>query len=105
MRLPRSSKYWSEADGRAVIEAWRRSGESRSAFARRQGLQTKRLKYWAGRLSRADGPSRTLALVPATVVGPELCAVIRAGEVTIELSSATPEQVAAIAQALARSTS
>jgi transposase-like protein len=105
MRLPRSSKYWSEAEGRAVIEAWRRSGESRSAFARRHGLQTKRLKYWAGRLSRADGPVRTLALMPATVVGADLSAVIRAGEVTIELSSATPEQVATIAQALARSTS
>jgi transposase-like protein len=105
MRLPRSSKYWSEADGRAVIEAWRRSGESRSAFARRHGLQTKRLKYWAGRLSRTDGPARTLTLVPATVVGAGLSAVIRAGEVTIELSSATPEQVAAIAQVLARSTS
>ena len=102
MRLPRSSKYWSEADGRAVIEAWRRSGESRSAFARRHGLQTKRLKYWAGRLSRGDGSARTLALVPATVVGAELSAVIRAGEVTIELSSATPEQVATIAQALVR---
>jgi transposase-like protein len=105
MRVPRSSKYWSEADGRAVIEAWRRSGESRSAFARRHGLQTKRLKYWAGRLARADGPGRTLALVPATVVGAELSAVIRAGEVTIELSSATPEQVAEIARALARPTS
>jgi hypothetical protein len=43
-----------------------------------------------------------LALVPATVVGAELAAVIRAGQVTIELSSATPEQVASIAQALAR---
>jgi len=42
-------------------------------------------------------------LVPATVVGAELSAVIRVGEVTIELASATPEQVAAIAQVLARS--
>jgi hypothetical protein len=88
-----------------VIEAWRRSGESRSAFARRHGLQAKRLRYWAGRLSRAEAPARTLALVPATVVGAELSAVIRAGEVTIELSSATPEQVATIAQALTRPTS
>jgi hypothetical protein len=105
MRLPTSSKYWSEAEGRAVIEAWRRSGESRAGFARRHGLQTKRLKYWAGRLSRAAEPTRRLALVPATVVGAELSAVIRAGEVTIELASATPEQVATIAQALARSSS
>jgi hypothetical protein len=105
MRLPTSSRYWSEAEGRAVIEAWRRSGESRSAFAKRHGLQTKRLRYWAGRLPRAEEPARTLALVPTTVVGAELSAVIRAGEVTIELSSATPEQVATIAQALARSAS
>jgi transposase-like protein len=105
MRLPTSSRYWSEAEGRAVIEAWRRSGDSRSAFARRHGLQAKRIRYWAARLSRAEEPTGTLALVPATVVGAELSAVIRVGEVTIELSSATPEQVATIAQALARPTS
>jgi len=45
-----------------------------------------------------------LALVPAAVVGAELAAVIRIGEVSIELSSTTPEQVASIAHALARST-
>lgn len=105
MRLPRSSKYWSEADGRAVVEAWRRSGESRSAFAKRHGLQTRRLKYWAGRLSRAEEPVRRLALVPATIVGAELSAIIRVGDVAIELSSATPEQVATVAQVLARSAS
>jgi hypothetical protein len=104
MRLPRSSKYWSEADGRAVIEAWHRSGEPSAVFARRHGLQSKRLKYWAARLSRADEPASTLGLVPATVVGAELAAVIRAGAVTIELSNVTPEQVATIAQALTRPT-
>ncbi len=45
-----------------------------------------------------------LSLVPAAVVGTELTAVIRAGEVTVELTSATPDQIAAIAQALARPT-
>jgi len=38
------------------------------------------------------------------VVGAELTAVIRVCEVTIELTSATPAQIAAVAQALARST-
>jgi hypothetical protein len=43
--------------------------------------------------------------VPATVVGTaDLAAVIRAGEATIELSSVTPDQIAAIARALARPT-
>ena len=69
-------------------------------FARRHGWQSKRIKYWAGRLSRVTQPAPTLGLVPATVAGAEFAAVIRAGEVTIELASATPEQVAAIAQAL-----
>jgi hypothetical protein len=103
MRLP-TSKYWSEAEGRAVIEAWRRSGETAPVFARRHGLRSNRIKYWAGRLSRPEEPAPTLALVPATVVGAELAVVIRIGEVTIELSSAAPAQIAAIAQALARPT-
>ena len=28
-------RYWREADARVVVEAWRRSGESLSPFARR----------------------------------------------------------------------
>jgi hypothetical protein len=87
-----------------VIKAWRQSGEPAAVFARRHGLQSKRIKYWVGRLSRAEDPAPTLALalVPATVVGAELAAVIRAGEVTVELTSATPDQIAAIARALTR---
>lgn len=104
MRLPRSSKYWREADGRAVVEAWRRSGDPAAVFARRHGLQSRRIKYWSGRLSGPETSAATLGLVPATVVGAELAAVIRVGEVTIELAGATPEQVAAVAQALARVT-
>lgn len=87
-----------------MVEAWRRSGETAPVFARRHGLRSNRIKYWAGRLSRAEEPASTLALVPATVVGTELAAVIRAGKVTIELSSVTPEQIAMIAQVLARPT-
>jgi hypothetical protein len=72
-------------------------------FARRHGLHAKRLAYWNQRLSRAE-PAPTLSFVRATVVSADLAAVIRTGGVTVELSSATPEQIAAIAQALARST-
>lgn len=85
-----------------MIEAWRRSGEPKAAFAKRHGLQPKRLRYWAGRLAHEQEAARPLALLPATVVGAALSAVVRADDVTIELSDATPEQVAAIAQALAR---
>lgn len=103
MRLPTSSRYWSAAQGRAVIEAWRRSGETAPVFARRHRLRANRIKYWAERLSRAEEPTPAVSLVPATVVGiAELAVVIRAGEATIELSSVTPDQIAAIARALAR---
>lgn len=104
MGLPTSSNYWSEAEGRAVIEAWQRSGEPVAVFARRHGVQSKRIKYWSGRLARAEAPAATLSIVPAMVVGTEVAAVIRVGDVIIELSDATPEQVAAIAHALARPT-
>lgn len=87
-----------------MIEAWRRSGEPGPVFARRHGLRANRLKYWAARLSRAEEAAPTLALVPATVVGAELAAVIRVCDVTIELTSATPDQIATVAQALARPT-
>jgi hypothetical protein len=72
MGLPTSSRYWSAAQGRVVVEAWRQSGEAAAVFARRHGLQPKRLRYWATQLSRAEGPS--LTLVP--VMGAEMAAVI-----------------------------
>ena len=88
-----------------MIEAWRRSGDPAPVFARRHGLRSNRIKYWAERLLQgAEEQAPTLALVPATVTGTELAAVIRVGEVMIELSSATPEQVATIAQVLTRPT-
>jgi transposase-like protein len=101
--LPTSSKYWSEEQGRAVVEAWRQSGEPATVFARRHGLHAKRLAYWNRRLSR-DEPAPTLSLVRATVISADLAAVIRIGGVTVELSNATPDQIAVIAQALARPT-
>lgn len=53
---------WSIAVGRQMVEAWRRSGESRSAFARRHGLGAHRVTYWiervAGKSSRAGSGAR-----------------------------------------------
>ena len=37
---------WSEADGRRLVAAWRRSGESRAAFGRRYDIAVHRLHYW-----------------------------------------------------------
>ena len=37
---------WSDADGKRVVGAWQRSGESRAAFGRRYGIPVHRLYYW-----------------------------------------------------------
>ena len=104
-KFPDVSNYWSEDEGRRVVKAWQRSGENATAFARRHGLRAKRLVYWSKRLATSATAS-TVSFAPAAVVGPdEVAAVIRTPSgIAIELASATPEQIAAVANALARST-
>jgi transposase-like protein len=106
-KFPELSSYWSEDEGRRVVEAWQRSGENATAFARRHGLRAKRLVYWSKRLALATSmPAPTVSFVPAAVVAAdEVAAIIRApGGIAIELASASPEQIAAVAHALARLT-
>lgn len=43
-------RYWRAADARIVVDAWRRSGEGLGAFARRHGINRRRLGRWAGQL-------------------------------------------------------
>jgi len=52
-------RYWREADGRAVVTAWRRSGEPLSSFARVHGVKAQRIAWWATRLqASASEPVR-----------------------------------------------
>ena len=46
-------RYWREADARVLVEAWRNSGETLSGFARRHGVEPRRLARWVSRLSGA----------------------------------------------------
>ena len=48
---PGKGERWSEEVGRAMLEAFRESGEGQSAFARRHGLNSQRIYYWQQRLS------------------------------------------------------
>ena len=100
--FPDPRGYWSEKEGRRAVEAWRRSGESAAAFARRHRIRAKRSK-------RLPGPPTIVSLVRATVVEPEpdeLAVVIRIPSgIAIEITSATPTSIAAIATALAKSPS
>jgi hypothetical protein len=47
--------YWREGDARVVVNAWRNSGETLAGFARRQGVERKRLARWVRRLEGAAG--------------------------------------------------
>jgi hypothetical protein len=44
-------QYWHAADAALVVSAWQESGSSMSAFARRQGLDPRRLMRWRRRLA------------------------------------------------------
>lgn len=50
------SRYWRGADAEHVLEAWRQSGASGAAFARRHGLSVRRLLRWRDRLKRSSAP-------------------------------------------------
>ena len=49
-------RVWSEAEGKRIVAAWRRSGVSRAAFGRRTGIAVHRLHYWITKGDRADRP-------------------------------------------------
>lgn len=105
-KFPEPSSYWSEDDGRRAVEAWQQSGEDATAFSRRHKVRRARLLYWRKRLA-AGAPARALSFAPAEVVerADVVAAVIRApGGIAVELASATPSQIAAVASALTRST-
>ena len=66
------SGYWSEAEGRVAVVAWRESGESAEQFGARHGLPARRLRWWDRRLgSTASGSgsaNTSVALVPIEVI-------------------------------------
>jgi hypothetical protein len=50
VRLVAERRYWREAEARVLVGAWRSSGEALSAFARRHGVERRRLARWVSRL-------------------------------------------------------
>ena len=47
-------RYWRSAEADVVVEAWKRSGERLSAFAKHYGIHPRRLGRWAGKLEGAE---------------------------------------------------
>jgi hypothetical protein len=64
----RVSKYLSGEEGRALVDAWRQSGLSRSAFARERQVGVHVLSYWSQKLSVARGVAATATSSPGAFV-------------------------------------
>ena len=105
--FPDREDIWTPDEAGRILDEAEQSGESLAAFARSHGVTPARLYWWRSRLagSRASAARSSLALVPAMVVPAAVTAVVirLRGDVTIEITHATPEVVAAIAAELARS--
>ena len=93
--LPDRRDTWTDDDARRVLDAWRASGESIPAFAKRHELTPQRLYWWKRRLAEPN-PEPELPFVPATVIPSEAVITIRAGNIAVEIDNASPSWVAAL---------
>lgn len=75
--------YWRAADARVVVEAWRRSGEPLSRFAKRHGVDPRRIARWASRLRGSGGPG-ALQFHPVRLA-PEASQIWGSSSIEIEL--------------------
>ncbi len=67
LRGPDPHATWTEDEGRAALEAWRASGDSLAAFARRERLDVHRLSWWKCRLGWNAPPPARFAADPVLV--------------------------------------
>lgn len=58
-------RYWRESEARVLWKAWRSSGETLAAFARRYGFDRRRLARWVERL---EGPGEAVRFHPVRLV-------------------------------------
>lgn len=90
---PQDRERWHQADGEAMVEALRASGETPAEFAQRHGVQEARVQRWVKRVGRRSRPAASVASVtfapvrvaaaPAIASGPGLEVVI--GEAVVRV--------------------
>lgn len=83
-------RYWREADARVIVGAWRGSGESAAAFARRHDVDPQRLLRWAKDL---EGPRDLVRFHPVKLVHRGASAVLSAAPPTVEIVLVGGERV------------
>ena len=54
LREVSSRQRWRAEDGRAVVEAWQRSGETLSEFSGRLGLRGERISRWSSKIEKSE---------------------------------------------------
>lgn len=103
--IPDPREVWTVADARRLFEEWNRSGGSLAEFARRHGIDPARLYWWRKRLADEPAKVTALSLVPATITSsPSAAITIRLpNEIAIEMTRATPQEVATLVAELTRS--
>src|SRR3990172_2840200 len=62
-----AARHWREADARAVLEAWRGSGEAIAEYARSRGIHPERLARWERKLR--PPAAQTVSFHPVRVRG------------------------------------
>ena len=98
---------WSAVQARKVLAAWRASGLGQEAFEKREGLSSRRLRWWTNRLTESEGPRLVPVVVKNEPSPPASCGqmlVHLPGGVTIEVTDAampSAQWVAAVARQLA----
>ena len=88
-----AQKRWTQKKARAVLGAWRRSGQSGAAFAKAIGVVPQRLYWWKRRLPEG---SAVPAFVPVVAVASGLAASRRAAtgpQLSSAISTTAPAAV------------
>ena len=68
MASARNTRRWTATEAERVLEAWRGSGQSMSAFARGRGFDVQRLAWWRKRLAEwGSAAERRVDFAPAVV--------------------------------------
>ena len=97
-------RHWSASHAREMLGAWSKSGLSLSAFARQQGVNAERLRWWHKRLGDAKNKCTAVTFIPAVVSGQRSPVVLRLphgieAEVT-DVTAVPPQWLVAVVRAL-----
>jgi len=83
-------RHWTADHARGMLAAWSKSGLSLSAFARQQGVNAERLRWWRKQLGTAEDNRATVAFIPAVMSGKSSVVVVRLpGGVEVEAADMT----------------